>query len=175
MNFHFLRPELTVFMTVSFRINFVHQSNLQMTWTKMIGYRHSSPCVIRLICLIDLPVEACVHVILGGFQSLVQFGASTYCFLGNSIEVIWIPHTLHIVRLSVTGEFPSQRPVTQIFDLSLNQRLSKQSWGWWFEMPSRSLWRHCNDLDQRHPSDWLVVSGSWAPFFNQSYIQQTQF
>ena len=30
------------------------------------------------------------------------------------------------------------------FDLHLNKRLGKQSWGWWFEMPSRSLWRHCN-------------------------------
>ena len=28
---------------------------------------------------------------------------------------------------------------------ALNKRLSKQSWGWWFEMPSHSLWRHCND------------------------------
>ena len=49
----------------------------------------------------------------------------------------------------VTGEFPSQRPMTRsfevLFDLRLNRRLSKQSWGWWFEMPSRSLWRHCND------------------------------
>ena len=48
----------------------------------------------------------------------------------------------------VPSEFPSQRPVTRSFDvffhLSLNKRLSKQSWGWWFEMPSRSLWRHCN-------------------------------
>ena len=47
----------------------------------------------------------------------------------------------------VTGEFPSQRPVMQSFDvffLRLNKRLSKQSWGWWFEMPSLSLWRHCN-------------------------------
>ena len=47
----------------------------------------------------------------------------------------------------VTGEFPSQRPVTQSFDVSfglrLNKRLSKQSWGWWFETPSCSLWRHC--------------------------------
>ena len=25
-----------------------------------------------------------------------------------------------------------------------NKRLSKQSWGWWFETPSRSLWHHCN-------------------------------
>ena len=28
-------------------------------------------------------------------------------------------------------------------DLRLNKRLSKQSWGWWFESPSRLLWRHC--------------------------------
>ena len=49
----------------------------------------------------------------------------------------------------VTGEFPSQRPVTKkgfdvFFDLRLNKRLSKPSWGWWFETPSRSVWRHCN-------------------------------
>ena len=30
------------------------------------------------------------------------------------------------------------------FDLRLNKRLSKQSWGSWFETPSRTLWRHCN-------------------------------
>ena len=48
----------------------------------------------------------------------------------------------------VTGELPSQRPVTWnfevFFDLCLNKQLNKQSWGWWFETPSRSLWRHCN-------------------------------
>ena len=47
------------------------------------------------------------------------------------------------------GEFPSQRPVTWsfdvFFDLRPNKRLSKQSWGWWFATPSRSLWRQCND------------------------------
>ena len=47
-----------------------------------------------------------------------------------------------------TVEFPSQRPVTRSFDvffvLCLNKRLSKQSWGWWFETPSRPLWRHFN-------------------------------
>ena len=26
----------------------------------------------------------------------------------------------------------------------LNKRLSKQWWGWWFETPSRPLWRNCN-------------------------------
>ena len=48
----------------------------------------------------------------------------------------------------VPGEFPAQRPVTRgfdvFFDLRLNKRLSKQSWGWWFETLSCSLWRHCN-------------------------------
>ena len=48
----------------------------------------------------------------------------------------------------VTGEFPTQRPVTRnfdvFFDLRLNKQLSKQSRGWWFETPSRPLWRHCN-------------------------------
>ena len=49
---------------------------------------------------------------------------------------------------SVPGEFPTKRPVTRsfdvYFDLRPNKRLSKQSWGWWFEMPSRPLWRHRN-------------------------------
>ena len=48
----------------------------------------------------------------------------------------------------VTGEFPTQRPVTRsfdvFFDLPLNDRLDKQSWGWWFETPSRPLWRNGN-------------------------------
>ena len=30
------------------------------------------------------------------------------------------------------------------FDLCLNKRLSKQSWGWWFETLWRPLWRQCN-------------------------------
>ena len=46
----------------------------------------------------------------------------------------------------VTGEFPTQRPVTRGFDvfcdLRLNKRLSKQWRGWWSETPSRPLWRH---------------------------------
>ena len=58
----------------------------------------------------------------------------------------------------VSGEFPTQRPVTRsfdvFFDLCLNKRLSKQSWGWWFETLSCSLWRHCNG---RH-----VMTRFWA-------------
>ena len=53
------------------------------------------------------------------------------------------------------GEIPAQRPVARGFDffyLRLNKRLSKQPWGWWFETPSWSLWRQCNELGgSRHP------------------------
>ena len=48
----------------------------------------------------------------------------------------------------VTGEFPSQRPLTRSFgvflDLQLNKGLSKQSKRRWFYTPSGPLWRHCN-------------------------------
>ena len=62
----------------------------------------------------------------------------------------------------VTGELPTQRPVTRsfdvFFDLRLNKRLSKQSRGWWFEMPSRLLWRNCN--------------GIWMESFNDHVYQR---
>ena len=49
----------------------------------------------------------------------------------------------------VPSEIPERRPMTRgfdvFFDLCLNKRLSKQSWGWWFETPSRPLWRHRNE------------------------------
>ena len=64
----------------------------------------------------------------------------------------------------VTGEFPTQRPVTQsfdvFFDLRLNKRLGKQSWGWWFETPSRPFWRHCNDNEVQvhiYLKDYFVI------------------
>ena len=74
----------------------------------------------------------------------------------------------------VTDEFPAQRPVTRsfvvFFDLSLNKRLSKQSGGWWFEMQSRPLWRHCNVKEvpyyhddvikwKHFPRCWSIVRG----------------
>ena len=56
----------------------------------------------------------------------------------------------------VTGEFPSQRSVTQSLDVSfalrLNKGLSKQSRGWWFESPSWSLWRQRNGNPHTRPA-----------------------
>ena len=46
------------------------------------------------------------------------------------------------------GEYSTKRPVTRsfdvFFDMRLDKRLSKQSWGWWFETQSCPLWRQCN-------------------------------
>ena len=62
----------------------------------------------------------------------------------------------------VTGRFPSQRPVTRSFDMSfdlhLNKRLSKDSRCRWFETPSRSIWRHCNN----------VISCRIGPCYNET-------
>ena len=78
------------------------------------------------------------------------------------------------------GEFtgprwiPAQRPVTRSFDVffdrRLNERLSKQPWGWWFETLSRPLWRHRNGtrycLVLPHFGLWLLL---WTWFnFNPS-------
>ena len=46
------------------------------------------------------------------------------------------------------------------FDLTQKKRLSKQSSLWWFEMPSHSLWHHCNDMTQyciQHISDYSRI------------------
>ena len=57
----------------------------------------------------------------------------------------WIPHT--------------KASVTELWCfLCLNKRLSKQSWGWWFETPSRSLSHHCNE--EGHRSDFKVTTGN---------------
>ena len=67
------------------------------------------------------------------------------------------------------GEFPAQRPVTQsfdvFFDLCLTKRLSKQWRGWWFETPSRPLWRHCNvwsRISQINNCSTTSTSGQWV-------------
>ena len=71
---------------------------------------------------------------------------------------------------SVTGEFSSPaKAVTRnfgvFFDSLLNKRLSKQSWGWRFESPSRPLWRHCND--ERKP---LRLGFNWSLSLKQRWL-----
>ena len=55
------------------------------------------------------------------------------------------PFVRGIHRSPVNSPHKGQWRGALVFSLicALNKRLSKQSWGWWFETPSRSLWRHC--------------------------------
>ena len=93
-----------------------------------------------------------------GAQFFVTF--STLCHIMPSSKGNIFRVTGHL-----WGEFIGHRwfPRTKasfdvFFDLRLNKRLSKQSWGWWFETPSRSLWRHCNEMSKTH----LTTGGTWS-------------
>ena len=44
----------------------------------------------------------------------------------------------------IPGTKASDSELWYFIDLRRNKLLSKQSWGWWFETPSRPLWRHRN-------------------------------
>ena len=50
----------------------------------------------------------------------------------------------NIFRVTGIHRSPMNSPHKCQWIRRLNKRLSKQSWGWWFETPSRSLWRHRN-------------------------------
>ena len=60
------------------------------------------------------------------------------------------------------------------FDLCLNKRLSKHSGGWWVEMPSRSLWRHCMlctvSIDFNHNFFICQLLNLWAKHKYTFYI-----
>ena len=79
-------------------------------------------------------------------------------------NIFW-PYVRGIHRWPVN--FPAQRPVTRnfdvFFDLRINKRLSNQSWGWWFQMPSWSLWRHCIEMSGCPRYEWrpTIRSSGW--------------
>ena len=90
------------------------------------------------------------------------------------------PFVRGIPRSPVPGEFPAQRQVTRsfdvFFDLHLNKRLSKQSWGWWFETLSRPLWRHCNEYCMRSLMSGCIhanLSSNFFLVFNDTLVQKS--
>ena len=87
-----------------------------------------------------------ILLVLGDITTIVQLQPLSWW--RHQLETFSALLALCAGNSPVTGEFPSQRPVTRsfdvFFDLCPNKRLSKQSWGWWFETPSRPLWRYCN-------------------------------
>ena len=79
---------------------------------------------------------------------LVELIAFAFSWWRHQIETFSALLAICAGNSPVTDEFATQRPATRsfdvFFDLRLNKRLRKQSWGWWFETLSRPLWRHRN-------------------------------
>ena len=108
-------------------------------------------------------------------HQMKTFSALLAICAGNSPDTIWChwatvskPVWSVVTALPIFPcEFATQRPVTRsfgvFFDLRLNKRLSKQSWGWWFETLSRSLWRHCNAAADTWTSHCYSYCRSWLP------------
>ena len=78
---------------------------------------------------------------------------------GNTFRVtglLWSP--VNSAQRLVTRSFDD------FFDLRLNELLSKQSWAWWFEKLSRTLWRHRNGyLDNVLRKQWVC---RWISYFS---------
>ena len=75
---------------------------------------------------------------------------------------------------------PRTGPVTRsfdvFFDLCLNKRLSEQSWGWWFETPPRSLWRHCNEVFMLFSHHFGIFVARWERYLdNIDFLKIGQF
>ena len=75
--------------------------------------------------------------------------------------VRWIPRS----PVNSPHKWPVTRSFDVFFDLCLNKRLSKQSWGWWFETPSCPLWRHRN----AHTL-WHYFTGLWLSCFREATL-----
>ena len=118
------------------------------------GWIHMTNFNSVLLCEV-LPLIGLVtgdHELVGSRKPLFgQWGMSTsdHSWWRHQMETFSALLAICAGNSPVTGEFLAQRPVTRsfgvFFDLRLNEGLSKQSWGWWFETPSLPLWRQSND------------------------------
>ena len=126
--------------------DYIPNSNFFRSISNTRRFEGLSYLVLYLACFQDHIVKFPMAIML---QQTVNYVESMKLFkMTSSNGNIFRLLALCAGNYPVTGDFPSQRPVTRsfvfFFDLLLNKRLSKQSWGWWFETPSRSLWRHCD-------------------------------
>ena len=88
----------------------------------------------------------------------------------NYIKHTWWRHQKHFPRYRspVNSPHKGQWRGTLMFSLicALHKRFSKQSWGWWFKMSSRSLWRHCNEIKPKEDR----VQDPWGRFTNMDQL-----
>ena len=137
-------------------------------WTDRIIIFHLWAMVI-LWDLDQKPITMCE------MSMMTSYSGNIFCVIGHLCGEFTGP-----------GEFTAQRPVMRsfdvFFDLRLNKRLSKQSWGWWFETLPCPLWHHCNVAPccQAVPElmltyhQWYFVGFIWWPFPRECTRQYLQ-
>ena len=81
-----------------------------------------------------LPLDGCVRRFVMMTSSNGKLFRVTGALYGEFTGHRWIPRTK--VSEAELWNF--------LWSALYSKRLSKQSWGWWPETPSRSLWRHCS-------------------------------
>ena len=135
-------------------------------WMEHCGIRNT--CILGFVKLVYCRCSILAQVIV--LVPLDKIVLPEFSNVPSVVTVLWklshIPYPTHddVIKMEtfsallaiyagnslVPGEFPAQRPVTRsfdvFFDLRLNKRISKQSWGWWFETLSRPSWRHRNEV-----------------------------
>ena len=110
------------------------------------------------------------------------YAINIWCYTAIGCDMSWWRHQMETFSALLaicaenspaSGEFPAHRPVTRsfhvFFDLCLNKRLRKQSWGWWFETSSRPLWRHGNERRYHHCNE-ITVSVHCGLINKQIYV-----
>ena len=137
------------------------------------------------------PVVIKMHYTFHGY--VIALNAIPLWYISHHIWYAW--HSIYMMTSSngsifrvtghLCGEFtgargiPSKGLVTRsfdvFFDMRLNQRLSKQWWGWWFETLPRPLWRHCNKVNLCSAvTDKLgQYHGCWWPSFLHRWVSST--
>ena len=126
----------------------------QCQWSKPDGYGKISQCITTT----KHSKTKTVCIFLGIYCTMMTS-------LNGSIETFSALLTLCAGNSPVTGELPTQRPVTRsfdvVYDLRLNQLLSKQWRCRWFETPTCPLWRHCNAyMNRRLSGVWKTLMSS---------------
>ena len=134
----------------------VWQYDLNMSWWTLIippqnlPNRHQAVSLLMNLVILSI-FKPVISNVISLFFLTCLFSAFLLPWWRHQIETFSALLAICAGNSPACGEFPAQRPVTRsydvFFDLRLNKRLSKQSWGWWFETLSRPLWRHRNDID----------------------------
>ena len=100
------------------------------------------------------------------------FAKNVVHWLGPGNAYTWWRHQMETFS-ALLAIFAGNSPVNSphkgqwrgalMFSLSLNKRLGKQWWGWWFETPSRPLWRHCKVMEQCNWGNYKIFwTYSWS-------------